>query len=86
MPHHPSAQKQSRSSKKKRGCNAIVKGNIRALEKNFRSLVQKKDKTQAEKMLKSLLSELDKAVSKNCFHKNKTARKKSQFHRIVKTL
>ena len=86
MANHPSAQKQSRSSKRKQGHNNIIKGQIRSLEKSFRTSVVKKDKTQAETVLKTLFSQFDKAVSKGCFHKNKTARKKSQFHRIIKTL
>lgn len=86
MANHPSAEKQARSSKKKQTYNNIIKGQIRSLEKNFRALVIKKEKTQAETTLKNLLSELDKAVSKGCFHKNKTARKKSQYYRLIKAL
>ena len=83
MAHHPSAQKQARSSKRKQSYNSRIKGNIRSLEKDFRSLSSQKDKAKAEPVLKKLLSDLDKAVSKGCFHKNKTARKKSQYYRIL---
>ena len=83
MADHPSAQKQARSSKRKQSYNNIIKGSIRSLEKTFRSLVAQKDKTKAEPVLKQLLSQLDKAASKGCFHKNKTARKKSQYYRII---
>ncbi len=86
MANHPSAEKQSRSSKRKQAHNNIIKGNIRSLEKNFHISVLKKDKVEAEKVLKNLLPELDKAASKGCFHKNKTARKKSQFQSIINTL
>ena len=86
MANHRSAEKQARSSKKKQACNIIIKGKIRSLEKNFRSSITKKDKPKAETTLKNLLSELDKAVSKGCFHKNKTARKKSQYHCLIQNL
>lgn len=86
MANHLSAEKQSRNSKRKQTYNNVIKGKVRSLEKKFRTFVQKKDKAQADTVLKSLLSELDKAVSKGCFHKNKTSRKKSQFYRIMKTL
>ncbi|MDE0151236.1 MAG: 30S ribosomal protein S20 [Bdellovibrionales bacterium] len=86
MANHPSAEKQARSSKRKQIYNNIIKGKIRSLEKGVRAFVIKKEKTQAETTLKNLLSELDKAVSKGCFHKNKTARKKSQYYRLIKTL
>ena len=86
MANHKSAEKQARSSKKKQAYNIIIKGKIRSLEKNFRASVVKKDKPKAEATLRIILSELDKAVSKGCFHKNKTARKKSQYCRLTKTL
>ena len=82
MAHHPSAQKQARSSKRKQSYNSRIKGNIRSLEKDFRTLFNQKDKAKTEPVLKKLLSDLDKAVSKGCFHKNKAARKKSQYYRL----
>ena len=86
MANHASAEKQARSSKRKQVFNNIIKGKIRSLEKDFRALILKKNKTEAEKSLKNLVSKLDKSVSKGCFHKNKTARKKSQYYRLIKTL
>jgi len=86
MANHPSAEKQARNSIRKQAYNNIIKGKIRSLEKSFRAFINKKDKLQAETTLNNLLSELDKAVSKGCFHKNKTARKKSQYHCLIKAL
>jgi len=86
MANHPSAEKQARNSKRKQAYNNIIKGKIRSLEKGLRAFAAQKQKTQAESILKTLLSELDKASSKGCFHKNKTARKKSQYQRLIKSL
>ena len=86
MAHHKSAQRRVRNSKRKNHFHNQVKGQVRALEKSLRVLTAKKDKTKAEPVLKSLLAVLDKAENKAGYHKNKSARKKSQMIRLFNTL
>ncbi len=86
MANHKSARRRARNSSKKNTFHNQVKGQIRSLEKSFRTLIVKKDKTKAESELKSLLAYLDKASKTAGYHKNKSARKKSQAIRLLKTL
>ena len=86
MANHKSAKRRVRNSNRKNIFHNQVKGNARSLERRFRLLVTKKDKAQASTTLKTLLIQLDTATQKGCYHKNKSARKKSQMHRLLHTL
>ena len=86
MANHASAKRRVRNSNRKNTFHNQVKGSVRALEKRLRSSVKQKDKTKASAVLKTLLIQLDKATQKGCWHKNKSARKKSQMHRLIHTL
>ena len=82
MAQHPSAEKRVRNSQRKNSFHAQIKGQIRSLEKRLRGQIKDKNQDQAQMTLKSLLSYLDKASQTAGFHKNKSARKKSQVTRV----
>lgn len=83
---HKSAMKRARQSIRRKIFHNQYKGQIKALEKIFLSSIAKKDKSSAEKNLKTLITGLDKACQKGYFHKNKSARKKSTFSRLFNSL
>ena len=86
MANHKSARKRARQSLRKRNYNRVTKGKVKVLERSLRSSVAKKDKDQSEKVLKQLVIQLDKAAQKGCYKSNKSARKKSRIHQLVKSL
>jgi small subunit ribosomal protein S20 len=72
MPISLSAKKSLRKSLKNHKENAVFKNSLKKTVKKFLA------KPSADS-LKEVYSALDKAVKKNVFHKNKTARLKSEY-------
>lgn len=81
---HKSAEKRARQSEKRQLVRNSIKGQVRSQEKEFLSLVEKKDFKKSEKMLPNLLALIDRTRSKGVFHINKAARRKSQFIKRLK--
>jgi small subunit ribosomal protein S20 len=77
MPISLSAKKSLRKSLKNRKDNVLFKNKLKLSVKSFLA-------KPSSESLKEVYSVLDKAVKKGLFHKNKTARLKSNFAKKVK--
>ena len=74
MANHKSAQKIIRSNESKKLRNKYQHKTTRNAVRNLRAMT---DKTEAETLLKSVVSMLDKLAKRNIIHKNKAANLKS---------
>ncbi len=83
MANHKSALKRIRSSEKKRVINRYQHKTTRNAIKKLRELT---DKSEAQAMLPSVISLIDKLAKKNIIHDNKAANLKSGLTRRVSTL
>lgn len=83
MANHKSALKRIRSSEKKRLINKYYHKTARNAVRDLRELT---DKAEAEKILPSVVSMLDRLAKKNIIHKNKAANLKSKLTTHVNTL
>ena len=83
MAHHKSAKKRIRQSEKKRLHNRYYKKTTRNAIKKLRELT---DKKEAEALLPSVFSMLDKLAKKNVIHANKAANLKSGLAKHVAAL
>lgn len=63
--------------------NLDIRSDLRKTIKHFLSLIQNKNKEQAQTALKILFKKLDKAAKENVLHKNTAARRKSRFSRAL---
>lgn len=86
MANNKSATKRSRINKRNRLQNRFYKSSIRTLIKTFLKHLEAykisrdpEDKFQAQILLSTIYSSIDKACKKNVIHKNTAARKKSQL-------
>jgi small subunit ribosomal protein S20 len=77
---HKSAQKRARQSVKRTEKNKLYKAKIRTA---IRKVLESKDKSSAEKELKSAVTILDKVAAKGIIHKNNAANRKSSLTRFV---
>ena len=84
MPNTSSAKKALRSSLKKRDRNKAYKEKIKEVVREFKKSVNISD-SKVGKKLDQVFSVIDKAVKKRIWHKNKGARKKSQFSKMMNT-
>lgn len=83
MANHKSALKRIRSNETKRLRNRYQHKTTRNAMKSFKEI---EDKKEAEKMVPSLMSMIDKLAKKNIIHSNKAANLKSNVARHVATL
>ena len=79
MPHKRSAYKELRKAKKRHLRNISLKSDLKTSIKRFEKLITEKKIDEAKGYLKTLISTLDKAVSKGMLHKNNAARKCSRL-------
>ena len=86
MARNLSAEKSDRQGEKRRLRNKMIKSRAKTLAKDFVELVDGKKKDEAGKLLVTLSSFLDKAVSKGVYHKNTAARKKSRMYHLLSGL
>ena len=77
MPNIKSAKKRVLVNTKKAAINKSEKSEIKTYIKNFNALIEAGNVEEAEKVLPTTMSVLDKAVTKNILHKNTVANKKS---------
>jgi small subunit ribosomal protein S20 len=68
-----------RNSARKHAENRASKSKLGTLERNYKTLLDKGDKTTASKALIDLTSALDKAVKKGVVHRATVNRKKSRL-------
>lgn len=83
MANHKSALKRIRSSQAKRLTNRYQAKTARTYIKKLKETT---DKKEAETLLKTVSSMLDKLAKKNVIHKNKAAHNKSKLTRLVNSL
>lgn len=83
MAHHKSAKKRIRQSAKSRLRNRYDGKTTRNLIGKLRSTT---DKKEAEEMLTTVLSKVDRLAKKNIIHKNKAANLKSKLTSLVNGL
>jgi len=83
MANHKSALKRIRSNDKKRLRNRFQHKTTRNAIRRLRELT---DKTEATKLLPSVISMLDKLAKKNIIHANKAANIKSKLTKSVSAL
>ncbi len=83
MPQRRTAVKDLRKNHHRRMRNLDIRSDLRKTIKHFLSLIQNKNKTEAQTALKSLFKKLDKAAKENVLHKNTAARRKSRFSRAL---
>ena len=83
MANHKSAMKRIRSSEVKRLRNRYQAKTTRTYIKKLRNTT---DKKEAEKLLKTVSSMIDKLAKKNVIHKNKAANNKSKLTKYVNQL
>lgn len=93
MANNKSAIKRIGINKRNRLQNRFYKSSVRTLTKMFLNRIENynisknpEEKYQAQILLSTLYSLIDKASKKNVFHKNKAARKKSQLALKLKTI
>lgn len=93
MANNKSAIKRIRINKRNRLQNRFYKSSVRTITKmflkrleNYNLFQNPEDKYQAQILLSTLYSLIDKACKKNIFHKNTAARKKSQLSLKLKAI
>ena len=74
MANITSAKKRARQAEKLRKHNASIKSGVRTALKKVFSAISNKNKEDAEIFFKAAQSKIDKATTKNIFHKNTTSR------------
>lgn len=83
MAHHKSALKRIRSNQAKRLRNRYQAKTTRTFIKKLKTT---QDKAEAQELLKTVTSMLDKLAKKNIIHRNKAANNKSKLSRHVASL
>ena len=83
MAHHQSALKRIRQSRRKRLQNRYYAKTTRNLIKKLRTTTEK---AEAEKLLPMVLSNIDRMVKKNQFHRNKASNLKSKLMKHINSL
>ena len=79
MPIKRASFKDLRKSKKRHYKNISTKSGLHSLIKKFEGLVSSKKTDEAKTILKTLISQIDKAASKGIIHKNAASRKISRL-------
>jgi small subunit ribosomal protein S20 len=83
MANHKSALKRIRSNEAKRLRNRYQHKTTRTYVKRLRNTT---DKSEAQELLKTVISMLDKLAKRNIIHKNKAANNKSKLTKLVNSL
>ncbi len=83
MANHKSALKRIRSDEAKRLRNRYQHKTTRTFIKRLRNTT---DKNEAEGLLKTVISMLDKLAKRNIIHKNKASNNKSKLTKLVNSL
>jgi len=86
LAHSLSARKRIRQNEKRRIRNKSIKTEVRTYIKKLQESISLKNKEEAQNALNIVIKAIDKAVSKNIYHKNNGARKKSRLNKLVKSL
>jgi len=84
MPQLANAKKALRQSEKRAERNQIIIDEIYSMRRRFRKMLEKGQFDEAKKMIGEFDKKLDKAVTKNVFKKNKSARMKARIAAMLK--
>ena len=79
MPNIKSAKKRTKIIAAKTLKNQMFKTSLKTTIKKYEAAVANSDKANLEKTYKEAVKKIDKAAARGLVHKNKAARKKSQF-------
>ena len=79
MPNIKSAKKRVLVTESKTLENKMFKSALKTVIKKYEAAIESGDKAAASEAYKNAVAKIDKAVAKGIIHKNKAARKKSQF-------
>lgn len=83
MANHKSAEKRIRANEAKRLRNRYQHKTTRTMIKRLKATTVK---SEAEALLKDVISKIDKLAKKNIIHRNKAANQKSKLTRAVAAL
>ena len=86
MPASKSVNKAARTAEKKRLRNRLVRSRTRAYMSRARRLISAEHLESAQQEAVVAISNIDRAVSKGVFHKNKAARLKSRLMKKLNAL
>jgi len=79
MPNIKSAKKRTRIIAAKTLKNQMFKTSLKTTIKKYETAVANNDKANLDKTYKEAVKKIDKAAARGIIHRNKAARKKSQF-------
>lgn len=79
MPNIKSAKKRTKIIAAKTLKNKMFKTNLKTVIKKYETTAAANDKSNLEQSFKAAVKKIDQAVARGLMHKNKAARKKSQF-------
>ncbi|HEX9639026.1 MAG TPA: 30S ribosomal protein S20 [Acidobacteriota bacterium] len=86
MANHPSALKRARQNEARRERNRQRRTRLRNQIKSLRDALSKKNRDQAQELLRPTLSLIDRMSSSGLIHTNTAARTKSRLSRQVQAL
>jgi len=79
VPNIKSAKKRTKVIAAKTLKNKMFKTNLKTIVKKYETAVAANDKSNLEQSFRLAVKKIDQAVARGLMHKNKAARKKSQF-------
>ncbi len=83
---HPSALKRHRQSEKRAARNRSIRSHFRRVIRDLRETIASQDVAQAETKLRTVMTTLDKAVTKGVMHRNSAARHISRLSQQIAAL
>jgi small subunit ribosomal protein S20 len=86
MPNHKSAEKRDRQNARRNAVNTANRSRLRTNIKRLRAVLAAGNKDEAQALLPSVVSVIDKSVQKGVLHKNAAARHKSRLTSHVNDL
>ena len=78
-----SAEKQARTSVRRRLVNQMIRSTLSSAERKFRELIKAGEKTKIAGQLQLVFSIADRAAKKNVISRNAAARKKSRLSKLL---
>ena len=81
MPNIKSAKKRTKIIAAKTLKNKMFKTNLKTVIKKYETAAQTNNQSELEQSFKAAVKKLDQAAARGLIHKNKAARKKSQFEK-----
>ena len=79
-----SVLKRERQNKVRRDRNRVIKSEVHTAKIRLVEAIETKNREDVEMRLRTFMSEVDKAVKRNIFHRNKGARLKSRIVKKIK--